>query len=80
MIDSVKFAKKLEQIQTYQSSNITFVIAGSLGPGQNIYKRCNYRLKLSDMTFTHQMTRVILLEQIYQNTSCEDRHDVRKIL
>ena len=66
MIDSVKFAKKLEQIQTYQSSNITFVIAGSLGPGQNIYKRCNYRLKLSDMTFTHQMTRVILLEQIYR--------------
>lgn len=66
MIDSVAFSKKLDQIQTYQSSNITFIIAGSLGPSQAVLKRSNYRWKLSDLTFTHQMTRVLVLEQIYR--------------
>ena len=66
MISSEQFSKKIDQLQTYQSSNITFVIAGSLGPGQNVYKRANYRWKLSDLTFTHQMTRVLVLEQIYR--------------
>lgn len=66
MMSSEAFAKKLEQLQTYSTSNLTFVIAGSLGPGENVYRRCNARLKLSEMTFTHQMTRVILLEQVYR--------------
>ena len=66
MLDSEQFSKKLEQLQTYQTSNITFVIAGSLGPGKNVYERCNYRWKLSDLTFTHQMTRILVLEQIYR--------------
>lgn len=66
MIDSVAFAKKLETIQTYQSSTITFVIAGSLGPSKEVVKRANYRWKLSDLTFTHQMTRVLVLEQVYR--------------
>ena len=66
MLSSETFAKKIDQLQTYQSSQITFVIAGSLGPGQNVYKRANYRWKLSDLTFTHQMTRVLVLEQVYR--------------
>lgn len=66
MIDSVAFAKKLESIQTYQSSTVTFVIAGSLGPSKEVVKRSDYRWKLSDLTFTHQMTRVLVLEQIYR--------------
>ena len=66
MLSSETFAKKIDQLQTYQSSNITFVIAGSLGPGQNVTKRANYRWKLSDLTFTHQMTRVLVLEQVYR--------------
>lgn len=67
MLDSEGFSKKLDTLQTYQSSNITFVIAGSLGPGKNVYQRANYRWKLSDLTFTHQMTRVLTLEQIYRS-------------
>lgn len=66
MLNSEGFAKKIEQLQTYKSSNLTFVIAGSLGPSKSVYKRCNYRWKLSDLTFTHQMSRVLVLEQIYR--------------
>lgn len=67
MVNSEEFAKKIEHIQTYQSSNITFVIAGSLGAGKNVLSRANWRWKLSDLTFTHQMTRVLVLEQIYRS-------------
>ena len=66
MMDSVAFAKKLTAIQTYQSSVITFVIAGSLGPSKAVTDRADDRWKLSDLTFTHQMTRVLVLEQIYR--------------
>ena len=66
MYDSITFSKHLDQLQTYGNSNITFVIAGSLGPGENVYQRVNERWKLSDLTFTHQMTRVLVLEQIYR--------------
>ena len=65
MLDSEGFAKKLEK--TYNSnSNITFVIAGSLGPSPALMARANWRWKLSDLTFTHLMTRVLLLEQVYR--------------
>ena len=46
--------------------NITFIIAGSLGPSDELRKLVPVKLSLSDMTFTHQMTRLILLEQIYR--------------
>lgn len=66
MLSSEKLAKKIEDIQTYQSSDITFVIGGSLGLGENLLRRCNWRFKLSELTFTHQMVRVLVLEQIYR--------------
>ncbi len=64
-LDSVSFSKKLEDILNNRSS-ICIVIAGSLGFDESLIKRANYRLCLSKMTFTHQMTRVIVLEQIYR--------------
>ena len=65
MIDSETFAKNLDVWQM-QHSNIVFVIAGSLGPSEKLVRRANYRWKLSDLTFTHLMTRVLMLEQIYR--------------
>ena len=64
-LDSVSFAKKIDKLFV-SYSKITFVIGGSLGLGEEVRKRANYRLKLSDMTFLHQMTRLIILEQIYR--------------
>ena len=65
-LDSVSFAKKIDRLFV-SYSKITFVIGGSLGLGEEVRKRANYRLKLSDMTFLHQMTRLIILEQIYRS-------------
>ena len=47
-------------------SNISFVIGGSYGLSDELKKRCQDRIGLSNMTFLHQMTRLILLEQIYR--------------
>ena len=64
-IDSVNFASKLDKL-FISKSTITFVIGGSLGLGDALIKRSNERLSLSEMTFLHQMTRLIILEQIYR--------------
>ena len=65
-IDSVQFSKLIGEINTYRSSNITFVIGGSLGVSQQVIDRADYRLKISDMTFPHNLARLIILEQIYR--------------
>ena len=66
-LTSENLAKKIDEIFTYKTSNITFVIGGSLGVGDQLVKRADFRWKLSDLTFTHQMTRVLILEQIYRS-------------
>ena len=48
-------------------SGIVFVIGGSEGLSQDVMKRADFALSFSDMTFPHQMMRVILLEQIYRS-------------
>ena len=48
------------------SKNITFVIGGSYGLCDDVIKRSNYSLSFSNLTFPHQLFRVILLEQIYR--------------
>lgn len=65
-LDSVKFADTLEKLGVSGESNIAFVIGGSLGLHESVLKRANYKLSFSDMTFPHQLMRVILLEQIYR--------------
>ena len=47
-------------------SQISFVIGGSYGLSDELKKRANASISLSKMTFLHQMTRLILLEQIYR--------------
>lgn len=64
-IDSISFAKKIDQLFV-SKPRIVFVIGGSLGLGEELIKRANDRLKLSEMTFLHGMTRLILIEQIYR--------------
>jgi len=46
--------------------NFCFVIAGSLGVSEKLRNRANFALSFSKLTFTHQMIRLFLLEQIYR--------------
>lgn len=65
-IDSIALANKIDKL-FISHSKITFVIGGSLGLGSELIERADERIKLSDLTFLHQMTRLILLEQIYRS-------------
>ncbi len=64
--DSVGFSKMIQNLGINGESTIVFLIGGSLGLHESIKKRCNSLISFSDMTFPHQLMRVILLEQIYR--------------
>ena len=64
-MDSLKFARHIDELFN-SNSRIVFVIGGSLGLSKELVDRANERLKLSEMTFLHSMTRLILIEQIYR--------------
>ena len=64
-LSSEKLAAKIEDISNI-SSKITFVIGGSDGLADEVKAAAALRLSFSEMTFPHQMMRVILLEQIYR--------------
>lgn len=60
------FAEWINNQAISGNSNICFIIGGSLGLHQDVIKRADMHLSFSDMTFPHQLMRVILLEQIYR--------------
>jgi len=66
-LSSIELAKKIEEIKTYKSSIITFIIGGSNGLSQEVIDKSNYKLSFSNLTFPHQLMRLILLEQIYRS-------------
>lgn len=65
-ISSEEFSKKIDILINKGYGKLCFVIGGTYGVSQKLVERSNFRLCLSKMTFTHQFTRVILLEQIYR--------------
>lgn len=64
--DSLSFATMMRRELVKGGSRITFVIGGSNGLDSRILLRANNRVCLSKLTFTHQFTRLILLEQCYR--------------
>ena len=65
-ISSEQFAEKFSKLTLNGQSEFTFIIGGAFGVSENLRKIANFKLSLSKMTFTHQMTRLILIEQIYR--------------
>jgi len=65
-LDGLK--KQFEKARQNQSDSIIFIIGGSLGLDKRVVDRANYKLSFSNMTFPHQLMRVMLAEQIYKAT------------
>ena len=63
---STGFASFLQKKMALEGRDIVFVIGGAYGFSDNVYKRANSKISLSQMTFSHQMVRAIVAEQIYR--------------
>lgn len=63
---STQWAKVIEKEMIQGTRNLTFVIGGAYGFSNEIYERANDKLSLSEMTFSHQIIRVIFTEQLYR--------------
>lgn len=62
---SVAFAKFLQK-QFLHHSHLVFIVGGAFGFHKSIYERANHQLSLSDMTFSHQLIRLVFMEQLYR--------------
>lgn len=63
---SIKFSEFLQKKMNSGLKNLVFVIGGPYGFSNEIYQRCNGKISLSTMTFSHQMVRVFFIEQLYR--------------
>lgn len=66
MLSSEGLSSFIEDLGIKGTSNIAFIIGGSLGLSKEVLERANYKLSFSKMTFPHQLMRLILVEQIYR--------------
>lgn len=64
--DSVGFSEQISRLGVNGKSHLIFIIGGSLGLSEAVLRRADAKLSFSEMTFPHQLMRVILLEQLYR--------------
>lgn len=63
---SVSFSAYLNKQMIGSVQHLVFIIGGPYGFDENIYRRANSSISLSDMTFSHQMVRLFFVEQLYR--------------
>ena len=63
---SVAFSETLEKQMASGAKRLVFVIGGPYGFAQEVYDRADTKMSLSSMTFSHQMVRLIFVEQLYR--------------
>jgi 23S rRNA (pseudouridine1915-N3)-methyltransferase len=66
-MSSVELARFLKKCSASSARAITFVVGGFLGLEERILKKADTLLSLSQMTFSHELSRIMLLEQIYRS-------------
>jgi len=63
---SQAFSKLLQSFMLANRKYVTFAIGGAYGFSEEVYQRANHKMRLSDMTFSHQMIRLLFVEQLYR--------------
>ena len=72
--NSIDFSKFIENRMVNSSKNIIFIIGGAYGFSKNIYSRSNSIISLSKMTFSHQIIRLFMVEQLYRALTIINNH------
>ncbi|CAM2819438.1 23S rRNA (pseudouridine(1915)-N(3))-methyltransferase RlmH [Erysipelothrix tonsillarum] len=76
-LDSVSMSGKIMELIDL-GKTITFIIGGSHGVNQLMRERSDYRWKISNLTFPHQMVRLMLYEQVYRFFMISKNHPYHK--
>lgn len=77
-MDSVEFSKFMEHAAVIGKGQLIFIIGGSLGLSKEVCERSDQAISFSDMTFPHQLMRVILCEQIYRGFRIQNNEPYHK--
>lgn len=67
LYNSIQFSAYLQKKMNSGLKKIVFVIGGPYGFSDDVYNRCNEKVSLSPMTFSHQMVRLFFTEQLYRS-------------
>jgi 23S rRNA (pseudouridine1915-N3)-methyltransferase len=65
-MSSMEFARYIERKMTTVQRRLVFIVGGPYGFSQDVYARANEKISLSQMTFSHEMIRLIFTEQLYR--------------
>ena len=65
-MSSEDLAKTVAKLEVDGISDMAFIVGGAFGVSDELRRLVNYKLSFSPMTFTHQMVRLLLVEQIYR--------------
>ncbi|MBM3160229.1 MAG: 23S rRNA (pseudouridine(1915)-N(3))-methyltransferase RlmH [Bacteroidetes bacterium] len=68
---SIEFAHWISERLQFSHQTLVFIIGGAYGVNKELYERAQLNLALSKMTFSHQMVRMIFLEQLYRAFTIE---------
>jgi 23S rRNA (pseudouridine1915-N3)-methyltransferase len=68
-LDSLAFSRQLQKWLTSSGGELTFVIGGAYGLDSQLEQKAQIALSLSPLTFSHQLVRLVLLEQLYRGFS-----------
>ncbi len=63
---STAFAERIGDLMMQGANKVVFIIGGPLGLERKLIASCRWVFSLSELTFTHEMARLILLEQLYR--------------
>lgn len=79
-MDSTTFSTFLQEQMNRSVKNLFFVVGGAWGFSEDVYAMANMKISLSKMTFSHQMVRLFMAEQIYRAMTIWRNESYHKVL
>ena len=72
--DTISFTSIIQEKMDYGIKKLVFIVGGAYGFPNQLYARSNQVISLSKLTFTHELSRLILVEQLYRSFTIINKH------
>ena len=74
IFSSIGFSEFIQGQMNQGQKQLVFVIGGAYGFSEEVYKKASYKISLSEMTFSHQLIRIVFMEQMYRAMTILNNH------